>query len=133
MDNFDRAQGVQVYYPPVNPIFVTKKTTIKKRRGSKWEVTVEDKLVKKTGKTRMVVSVTDGLAQREALANAGRTSLTMGTSSHLKGFTTGNILHDSYIVDSSRRYGIDPLLIYSQSTRNRRLNSTPLRTRERAD
>jgi soluble lytic murein transglycosylase-like protein len=38
----------------------------------------------------------------------------MGTSTHLKGFTTGNPLHDSYIVESSRRYNIDPLLIYSQ-------------------
>jgi soluble lytic murein transglycosylase-like protein len=32
----------------------------------------------------------------------------------MKGFTTGNALYDSYIVDSSRRYGIDPLLIYAQ-------------------
>jgi soluble lytic murein transglycosylase-like protein len=38
----------------------------------------------------------------------------MGSSAGLKGFTTGNPLHDSYIVDSSRRYNIDPLLIYSQ-------------------
>jgi soluble lytic murein transglycosylase-like protein len=32
----------------------------------------------------------------------------------MKGFTTGDALYDSYIVDSSRRYNIDPLLIYSQ-------------------
>src|SRR5215203_2849941 len=38
----------------------------------------------------------------------------MGTSSHLKGFSTGSPLIDSYIVDSSQRYAIDPLLIYSQ-------------------
>lgn len=113
MDNFDRTQGVQVYYPPVAPIAkITKK--VKKGRGSKWEVIVEDKLVKKTARTSPVAAVTDGLATREAPMPIGRNTLSMGTSTHLKGFTTGNLLHDSYIVDSSRRYGIDPLLIYSQ-------------------
>lgn len=34
--------------------------------------------------------------------------------SYLSGFSTGDPEVDSYIVDSSRRYGIDPLLIYSQ-------------------
>jgi len=38
----------------------------------------------------------------------------MGTATNLNGFTTGSPIVDSYIVDSSRRYGIDPLLIYSQ-------------------
>ena len=38
----------------------------------------------------------------------------MGSNIGLKGFTTGNPVHDSYIVDSSRRYNVDPLLIYSQ-------------------
>lgn len=115
MDNFDRAQGVQVYYPPVVPVAkLTKKTTVKRKRGSKWEVVVEDKLVKKTAKTGPVVAVTDGLAHRETVQSFGGNRLSMGTSTHLKGFTTGNLLHDSYIVDSSRRYGIDPLLIYSQ-------------------
>ena len=115
MDNFDRSQGVQVYYPPTLQVAkLTKKSSTKKRRGSRWEVTVEDKLIKKTGQSRLVVAVTDGLANRETLTHVGGSRLAMGTGSHLKGFTTGNILHDSYIVDSSRRYGIDPLLIYSQ-------------------
>ena len=38
----------------------------------------------------------------------------MGTSTTLGGFTTGNALHDKYIVESSRKYRIDPLLIYAQ-------------------
>ena len=114
MDNFDRSQGVQVYYPPAPPLLKTAKTTVRRKRGSKWEVVVEDKLVKKTAQSGPAVSVTDGLAHRESLQQIGRNSLTMGTSTQLKGFTTGNSLHDSYIVDSSRRYGIDPLLIYSQ-------------------
>jgi soluble lytic murein transglycosylase-like protein len=38
----------------------------------------------------------------------------MSSGGSLKGFTTGDALIDSYIVDSAKRYGIDPLLIYSQ-------------------
>ncbi|HEX2638982.1 MAG TPA: lytic transglycosylase domain-containing protein [Pyrinomonadaceae bacterium] len=111
-DNFDRSQGVQVYLPPPPP--APAKTTVKRKRGSKWVVQTEDKLVKKTGQSSMVVKVTDGLAQREATVSPNAAKLAMGTSSSLKGFTTGNLMHDSYIVDSARRYGIDPLLIYSQ-------------------
>ena len=106
-DNFDRSQGVSVYRPPAPepPPTVTRRT----KRG-KYEVVVKDNLVKKTAQTS---AVTDGLAMREA-AVPSATRLMMGSSTHLKGFTTGNPLHDSYIVDSSRRYGIDPLLIYAQ-------------------
>ncbi|MEO8042007.1 MAG: lytic transglycosylase domain-containing protein [Acidobacteriota bacterium] len=114
-DNFDRSQGVQVYLPP-SPVFA--RTTSKKGkrgRGTKYQVVVEDKLVKKTAQTTgWTVAVSDGLAQRESLINFGGPKFTMGSSSGLKGFTTGNPAHDSYIVDSSRRYNIDPLLIYSQ-------------------
>jgi hypothetical protein len=38
----------------------------------------------------------------------------MSTSRELKGFTTGDLLVDSFILDSCRRWGVDPLLIYSQ-------------------
>jgi hypothetical protein len=113
-DNFDRSQGVEVYLPPAP---ITAKTTAKKGkrgRGTKYKVVVEDKLVKKTAQTGWTVAVTDGLAQRESLTTFGAAKLAMGSSAGLKGFTTGNPVHDSYIVDSSRRYGIDPLLIYSQ-------------------
>lgn len=113
-DNFDRSQGVQVYLPP-EPVVVPPPAK-KGRRGrrSRMQVVVQDPLAKKTAKTVMTAAVTDGLAQREAINSFGATKFTMGTSTHLKGFTTGNPLHDSFIVDSSRRYNIDPLLIYSQ-------------------
>ena len=110
-DNFDRSQGVQVYMPPPPP---APAKVVRKKRGSKWVVAVEDKLVQKTGQTSMVVKVSDGLAQRESTVYSSFAKLAMGTSSSLKGFTTGNPMHDNYIVDSARRYGIDPLLIYSQ-------------------
>ena len=105
-DNFDRSQGVPVFIPATPITAVAKKG----KRGSKYKVVVEDKLVKRTG---LVASVSDGLAQREGIAVSG-TKLAMGSSPDLKGFTTGNPVHDSYIVESSRRYNIDPLLIYSQ-------------------
>jgi soluble lytic murein transglycosylase-like protein len=40
-------------------------------------------------------------------------SLRMAAASALDGFSTGDANVDGFIVDSSRRYGVDPLLIYS--------------------
>lgn len=109
-DNFDRSQGVQVYLPPA-PVELAKKTKRVKRNG-RWVVVATDPLVKKTASVRRTADVSDGLATRDTVVP--RTTLAMGTSLGLKGFTTGNPLYDSFIVESSRRYNIDPLLIYSQ-------------------
>jgi hypothetical protein len=106
-DNFDMASGVDVIKPPVP---AATKPVRKKNAQGKWVVVVEDKLVKKTAQSKPTQSVTDGLAVREPMV----TKLVMGTGNQLKGFTTGDVLVDSYILDSSRRYAIDPLLIYSQ-------------------
>lgn len=61
------------------------------------------------------MNVSEGLADRElnrgSMINA---SFRVGSNAAMKGFTTGDPVIDSYIVDSSRRYSIDPLLIYSQ-------------------
>jgi len=61
------------------------------------------------------MGVGEGLADSElnrgSMVNA---SFKMNSSSAMRGFTTGDIMIDSFIVDSSRRYSIDPLLIYSQ-------------------
>lgn len=111
-DNFDRAQGVTVYLPPPPPMAERAFKRVKK--NGRWVVVKEDKLVRKTSDSRPVASVTDGLATREGAYNPTTARLTMGTSTHLKGFTTGNPMHDGYIVESSRRYSIDPLLIYAQ-------------------
>ena len=113
-DNFDRSQGVQVHLPPAPPVAKPVPVKGKRGRGTKWQVVVDDKYAKKTAKTGWTVAVTDGLAQRESTTTFASPKLAMGSSSHLKGFTTGNSAHDSFIVESSRRYNIDPLLIYSQ-------------------
>lgn len=110
-DNFDRSQGVPVYRPPAPTASLSKKG---RKKSSKWVASGTDPLVRKTAQTGPTASVADGLAAREGMAPQSVTKLTMGSSSHLKGFTTGNPLVDGYILDSSRRFGIDPLLIYSQ-------------------
>ena len=97
-DNFDTARGVQVQRPTM-AVAVTAKTTNKK-------------LVKKTSQTQSRMNVTDGFARPQDVYRADR--LMMGTAVGMKGFTTGDAMIDSYIVDSSRRYNIDPLLIYAQ-------------------
>lgn len=107
-DNFDLSRGVQIYRPaPPEP---SPNSAKKRTKRGRFEVVVKDNLVKKTAQT---AAVTDGLATREG-AYASPTRLAMGSSTSLRGFTTGIPLHDSYIVESSRRYNIDPLLIYSQ-------------------
>src|SRR5215204_5262057 len=95
-DNFDRSQGVEVYSPAA-PIAVKPPSKKGKRgRGTKYQVVVEDKLVKKTAQTGWTVAVSDGLAQRESLTTFGGSKMAMGAGAGLKGFTTGNPLHDSY-------------------------------------
>ena len=111
-DNFDTSKGVTVHRPPqpAPPPTVAKRT-----KKGRYEVVVKDNLPKNSlvKKTAMTAAVTDGLASREGDVRTV-TRFAMGTSSHLKGYTTGNPLHDSYIVESSRRYSVDPLLIYAQ-------------------
>lgn len=117
-DNFDRSQGVTVYRPPQpaapadpNAGKVSKRV----KRNGKWVTIYTDPLVKKTGQSKPTVRVTESLALREAQQNRSTVRLIMGSPNNgLKGFTTGNALHDQYIVESSRKYRIDPLLIYAQ-------------------
>lgn len=110
MDNFDRSQGVQIHYPAPPPGPAVRNDSGKKGAPSQRAVGAN---VRKTGSSRYAVPVTDGLATREMNLTA-RTVLSMGSGTGLKGFTTGNPTHDSFIVESSARYGIDPLLIYAQ-------------------
>jgi hypothetical protein len=104
-DNFDTSRGVQVHYPELKPMAVTSVSSKSNKPAA------GKKLVRKTSSSRM--GVNEGLASRWSPKPA-YDKLTMGTTSHLSGFTTGNTLFDSFIVDSSRRYRIDPLLIYAQ-------------------
>ena len=101
-DNFDTTGGVRVVTPTVQqtPAVKPQKTKTGDKR----------RLVQKTSQT---MAVEDGVGSRNS-KNANTVKMTMGTGTALRGFTTGNAEIDSYIVDSSRRYNIDPLLIYAQ-------------------
>jgi hypothetical protein len=110
-DNFDRSQGVEVYVPQPATSSIPVNNKAKRVRG---KLQAGAELVKKTAQTSRTAAVTDGLSLREYPVVIGGMKMNMGSTAGLKGFTTGNPLHDSYIVESSRRYNLDPLLIYSQ-------------------
>ncbi len=112
-DNFDRAQGVPVYMPPA-PIVEAPVKKGKRGKGAKLPVVATNRNINRTAKTVWTVAVSDGLAQRESINNFGPAKHPMVSTANLKGFTTGNLSHDAFILDSSRRYNIDPLLIYAQ-------------------
>ncbi len=113
-DNFDTSRGVTVYNPNFVPIASKTKTTTTKITNSGKNLVKKTSQVRQSSVSRM--GVTEGLADRE-MSNAAASNapkFNMNSSSGMKGFTTGNVVYDSYIVDSSRRYNIDPLLIYAQ-------------------
>jgi len=116
LDNFDIAGGVTIFRPaptaaPASP------PTKKHQKPLRYQVVVKDKLVRPTGSEKPMARVTDSLAIREGVrsrTNSATNSVVDPVNFHLRGFTTGNEVHDGYIVEFSRRYNIDPLLIYSQ-------------------
>ena len=98
VDNFDMASGVQINTP---------QTT------SAPSVQPAKKLVKKT--VQKTMNMQDAVSLRETMAKSSNLpKLAMSAGNSIGGFTTGDMAIDSYIVDSSIRYSIDPLLIYSQ-------------------
>ncbi len=96
-DNFDTMRGVQIVTPTVAPVVITPKNK---------------KLVKKTGYSKPVVVVQDKLDNTVRIINYSKLSMSAGRTMGV--FTTGDDKVDSYITDSSLRYNVDPLLIYSQ-------------------
>ena len=99
-DNFDTAKGVKIVTPTVAPIIASKNKNSAK---------------KTTPKTpQKTMGVQEGLSLKNDVQNQNLAKFLMSSSSSLRGFTTGDALIDSYIVDSSKRYSVDPLLIYAQ-------------------
>lgn len=131
-DNFDTSHSVQVTKPsyvqsPTNggsasPIsYATPNGNTKIINGKRYltPTTLSRPASSAAGSKQSVRSsdmgVSEGLADREAQNyRPSGASVSMGMNNGMKGFTTGNPEFDSYIVTSSRKYGIDPLLIYSQ-------------------
>jgi hypothetical protein len=99
-DNFDTVKGVKIVTPTVAPIIASKNKNSAK------------KTTQKTPQKTM--GVQEGLSLTGDVQSTSLAKLLMSSGNSLRGFTTGDVLIDSYIVDSSKRYNIDPLLIYSQ-------------------
>lgn len=83
IDNFDLASGVRIELPPPPP-------TRKLRKG-------------RAAATTPITETSPSVLN----------SLNASTENGLGGFTTGNPVVDSYIVESGRRNSVDPLLLYS--------------------
>jgi hypothetical protein len=101
-DNFDTVKGVQILTPTaVTPIVAPK----------------NKKQTKKTSVTSATMSVQEAVSiknQVQKTSLTGPTKMLMSIGNGLGGFTTGDATIDSYIVDSAKRYNVDPLLIYAQ-------------------
>lgn len=100
-DNFDTSEGVQIVTPTV--VAPPAPKTKKSKKG----------LVKKTAQLSSM-NAAEGMGLQNQ-SNVAYAKLVMGTGrGSLGGFTTGNQVIDSYIVDAALRHSIDPLLIYAQ-------------------
>ena len=93
-DNFDTARGVQIVTPAAALI-------------------VEPKIKSPVKKTSQATAVNKSFEKNNA-PTGGYKRISMAMERSMGNFTTGDGKIDSYILDSSKRYDIDPLLIYAQ-------------------
>lgn len=109
VDNFDMASGIKISTPAsatVAPSTQSAKSLVKK--------TTKTTPVK-TSRPAPVMNMQDAVSMKDTTYSSPAPSkLAMSAGNSMGGFTTGDSVIDSYIVDSSIRYGIDPLLIYAQ-------------------
>lgn len=96
-DNFDTSRGVRIVTPTViaAPVEAANKRATKKS-------------------AQKPMDVSEAVSRKNLVQPIGFQRLSMMSGKTMNGFTTGDAAIDSYIVDSAVRYGIDPLLIYSQ-------------------
>ncbi len=104
-DNFETSRGVQIMNQAQPPAPLHNPQTVSKT----------NKFIKKTVKQGPTMSLRDSVSFRIG-PQLGQlhSGNTMSAGSSMGGFTTGDETIDSYIINSSRKYNIDPLLIYSQ-------------------
>ncbi|MDQ2747112.1 MAG: lytic transglycosylase domain-containing protein [Acidobacteriota bacterium] len=96
-DNFDRSGGVEIVTPTIMPTMVNKKLVQKTASVSARNSQPKSSLILKYDVQPFVYA-----------------KMAMAAGKSMNGFTTGDAVIDSYIVNSSIRYDVDPLLIYSQ-------------------
>ncbi len=125
-DNFDTARGVHVIKPAsakptvqasntASPIsYSTPSGNTKVINGKRFLMPAGMSEGTTAAKANRSSRVTKTGSTELLAARNSQPHMTMGTVAGLRGFTTGSVMHDTYIVESSRKYGIDPLLIYAQ-------------------
>ena len=133
-DNFDTRRGAQVQSlkaspsTPVSKDAETKKAVRRSAKhylpspltyseGYKGPVYTAPSPIEKTFVRQSVLTTPVSYSDydsRESFNSNRSARPAMRNGSLLKGYSTGDDLVDMYIIDSSRRYSIDPLLIYSQ-------------------
>ena len=91
-DNFDTATGVKIELPKAKAVLPPSKT------------------VRRTAKR---IGVMDNAHAQVMPLVYTRPGTGMSAPKSLDGFTTGNELIDSYIAESGKRNGVDPVLLYS--------------------
>ena len=102
-DNFDTSTGIKIVTPTAKTTTAVAPITSSKK---------DKKEVKKTSQQTMTVQ--EGVSLKNNVQKISSTQMIMSSTRTMGGFTTGDATVDSYIADSSRRYNIDPLLIYAQ-------------------
>jgi hypothetical protein len=131
LDNFDIRGGVRVRNLPGDaPKAITTVSGSKRRavrhyipspmtgddyaRAVSSRSSIAEKDLIKTTVQRTRIVYDDYMPTINRMPAVNYTKLITATGNHLKGYSTGDVVIDAFIVDSSKRYSIDPLLIYSQ-------------------
>jgi len=107
-DNFDTANGVRIR---VEPAKARKAPT---RRASKTKLTIMN--VDASDASEALPAPTDNpqpLLAPTASVSDSLASVSVSSSSALRGCTTGNAQVDQYLINSATTNGVDPLLLYS--------------------
>jgi soluble lytic murein transglycosylase-like protein len=107
-DNFDTANGVRIR---VEPVKARKAST---RRISKTTPTVLNLDASNTGPALSAHAENpQSLLAPAAAIYDSLASVSVSSSSELRGYTTGNAQVDQYMISSATNNGVDPLLLYS--------------------
>lgn len=106
-DNFDTRNGVRVYVEPATPQPLTPRS----RRSGK--MTSSSKTSAVNQNTAIMSDELLSTVRPTVLTYDSSAAFTAGNGSALRGFTTGSAQVDGYLIESGRRNGIDPLLLYS--------------------
>ena len=106
-NNLDAPNGVRIYAEPIR----VQASRTDPRRASKSRP--GNKTASQSNPISTPANGPRPLLKQTALIYAPDLTALANKSSSLRGYTTGNVLVDGYLVDSGTKNGVDPLLLYS--------------------